>query len=127
MPPDVLSPRMVRIVKYLGAESSRTKRSEHLSCDAQDVGAWAKQAGFDVVDVATVAKHITFPSMLDYVRFQLTAIPMAALLKERDAAQRERLILSIADDAASRLDPAMPAGGKLTCPQASFVVTASLR
>jgi hypothetical protein len=117
MPPDVLSPRMVRIVKYLGAESSRTKRSEHLSCDAQDVGAWAKQAGFDVVDVATGAKQITFPSMLDYVRFQLTATPMAALLKERDAAQRERLILSIADDAASRLDPSMPAGGKLTSPK----------
>jgi hypothetical protein len=113
--------------KYLGTESSRTKRSEHLSCDAQEVGAWAKQAGFDVVDLATVAKQISFPSMLDYVRFQLTATPMAALLKERDAAERERLIGSIADDAALRLDPSMLAGGKLTFPQESFVVTASLR
>jgi len=113
--------------KYLGADSSRTKRSEHLSCDAQDVGAWAKQAGFDVVNVNTVAKQITFPSMLDYVRFQLTATPMAALLKERVAADRERLILSIADEGASRLDPSMLAGGKLTFPQESFVVSASLR
>ena len=48
---------------------------------------------------------------------------MAALLKERDAAERERLIVSIADDAASRLDPSMLAGGKLTFPQESFVVT----
>lgn len=43
--------------KYLGADSSRTKRSEHLSCDAQDVGAWAQQAGFDLVNVATVVKQ----------------------------------------------------------------------
>jgi ubiquinone/menaquinone biosynthesis C-methylase UbiE len=113
--------------KYLGAESSRTKRSEHLSCDAHEVAAWAKQAGFDVVDVDIIAKQITFPSMLDYVRFQLTATPMTALLKERDPTERERLILSIADDAASRLTPLMLAGGKLTFPQESFVVTASLR
>jgi hypothetical protein len=63
--------------------------------------------------------------MLDYVRFQLTATPMAALLKEQDAAERERLIVSIADEAALQLDPSMMAGGKLTFPQESFVVTAS--
>lgn len=113
--------------KYLGVEASRTKRSEHLSCDAQEVRAWAKQAGFDVVDVATVTKQITFPSMMDYARFQLTATPMAALLKNRDASESERLIMSIADDAASRLDPSMLTGGKLTFPQQSFVMTASLR
>lgn len=113
--------------KFLGAEASRTKRSEHLSYGEQEVGAWAKQAGFDVVNVVTVAKQITFPSMLDYVRFQLMATPMAALVKERGAAERERLILSIADDAASRIDPSMMTGGKLTFPQESFVVSASLQ
>ena len=113
--------------KYLGSESSRTKRSEHLSCGAQELGTWAKQAGFSVVNVATVAKQIAFPSMLDYVRFQLTATPMAALLKEKDAAGREHLIESIAADAASRLAPSMLKGGNLTFPQESFVVTASLR
>src|SRR3954454_5555596 len=46
---------------YLGPEASRTKRSEHLSCEAQEVGDWLKHAGFDVVDVATVDKQITFP------------------------------------------------------------------
>lgn len=111
--------------KHLGAGASRTKRSEHLSCDAQEVGVWAKHAGFDVVDVETVTKQITFPSMLDYVRFQLTATPMAALLKDKSAPDRERLIMSIADDAASRLDPSMLAGSKLTFPQQSFVATAS--
>jgi ubiquinone/menaquinone biosynthesis C-methylase UbiE len=111
---------------HLGAESSRTKRSEHLTCNAMEVGTWANEAGFDVVDVATVAKQITFPSMLDYVRFQLTATPMAALLNQKDAAERKRTIMSIASNAASRLDPSMLAGGRLTFPQESFVVTASI-
>lgn len=110
--------------KYLGAESSRTKRSEHLSCDAREVGNWAKQAGFDNVDVATVNKRFSFPSMLDYVRIQLTATPMARLLKDRNTEERERLILTIADDAASRLARSMLADGKLTFPQEAFVVTA---
>jgi ubiquinone/menaquinone biosynthesis C-methylase UbiE len=111
--------------KHLGEGASRTKRSEHLTCDAQEVGAWATQAGFGVVNVATVTKQLTFPSMLDYVRFQLTATPMAALLKDKDAAERQRLILSIAADAISRIDPAMLADGKLSFPQQSFVALAS--
>lgn len=112
--------------KYLGEEASRTKRSEHISCDAQEVGTWAMQAGFDVVNVAAVTKQITFPSMLNYVRFQLTATPMAGLLKDKGAPERERLIMSISDDAASRLGHSMLADGKLIFPQQSFVVMASL-
>jgi ubiquinone/menaquinone biosynthesis C-methylase UbiE len=110
---------------YLGPEASRTKRSEHLSCDAQEVGSWLKQAGFDAVDVVTVDKQITFPSMADYVRFQLTATPMAALLNGKNAPDRETLIRAIAENAASRLPPSMLDGGKLTFPQQSFVATAS--
>jgi ubiquinone/menaquinone biosynthesis C-methylase UbiE len=113
--------------KYLGREASRTKRSEHLSCDAQEVSAWAKQAGFAVVDIAIVTKQITFPSMLDYIRFQLTATPMAALLNGKYAAEREHLVLSIAADAISRIDHSMLAEGKLTFPQQSFVAMASLQ
>ncbi|WP_027571805.1 class I SAM-dependent methyltransferase [Bradyrhizobium sp. WSM1743] len=112
--------------KCLGEEASRTKRSEHLSCDAEEIANWTKQAGFDFVDVAAVTKQIEFPSMLDYVRFQLTATPMAGLLKDKGAPKRERLITSISDDAASRLDHSMLAGGKLTFPQQSFVAIASL-
>jgi ubiquinone/menaquinone biosynthesis C-methylase UbiE len=110
----------------LGEEASRTKRSEHLSCDAQEIAGWAKQAGFKAVDVAAITKQITFPSMLDYVRFQLTATPMAGLLKDKGAPERKRLIMSISDDAASRLDPSMLANGKLTFPQQSLVAMASL-
>jgi len=56
----------------------------------------------------------------------LTATPMAALLKDKSAPEHERMIMSIADDAASRVDHSMLAGGKLTFPQQSFVVMASL-
>jgi hypothetical protein len=111
---------------FLGAQSSRTKRSEHLSCAAEELGNWVRQAGFEDVNVATVSKQISFPSALDYVRFQLTATPMAALLKGEDGPGRERKMAAIADDAAARLDPAMLANGGLTFPQQSFVVTASL-
>jgi hypothetical protein len=45
--------------------------------------------------------------MLDYVRFQLMATPMAALLKEKDAAEGDRVIRSLSADVASRLDPSM--------------------
>jgi hypothetical protein len=110
----------------VGPGSSRIKRSEHLSCSEQEVGGWAEQAGFAAVKMATVAKQIIFPSMLDYVRFQLTATPIAALLKEQDAAAREHLIRSIAADATSRLPQSMLTGGNLTFPQESFVLTATL-
>ena len=83
-----------------------------------------RKAGFNVVNVATVTKQISFPSTLDYVRFQLTATLMATLLKDQDGLSRERMIMSIADDAASHLDPTMLAGDRMTFPQESFVLTA---
>jgi hypothetical protein len=39
-----------------------------------------KDAGFGAVDVQTVTQTIAFPSVVDYVRFQLLATPMTALL-----------------------------------------------
>lgn len=111
----------------LGPEASRTKRSEHLSCDVQEVGNWLKQAGFDAVDVAVVAKQITFPSMRDYVRFQLKATPMAALVSEKDAPEQESLIEKVAENAVARLHSSMLHAGRLTFPQESFVVMASGR
>nr|WP_249798373.1 methyltransferase domain-containing protein [Bradyrhizobium zhengyangense] len=112
---------------FLGPEASRTKRAEHLTCNADEVGNWVRQTGFDRVGVETVTKEIGFPSALDYVRFQLTATPMAALLTREDDAGRERTIAAIADDVAARLDPSILANGRLTFPQESFVVIASLR
>ena len=119
--------RCVPGVRHLAQDRLQDLRSLQGAWSRGPDDTWAKQAGFDVVDVVTVAKQITFPSMLDYIRFQLTATPMAALLNEKVEAERERLIGSIAADAASRLDPSMLTGGGLTFPQESFVVTTSVR
>ncbi len=113
--------------KFVGPASSRTKRAEHLSCSADELANWVRQAGFDPVDVETVSKQISFPSALDYVRFQLTATPMAALLDGEDDVGRDRMITDIAEDVAGRLDPSMRASGRLTFPQESFIVMAALR
>jgi hypothetical protein len=48
-------------------------------------------------------------------------------LKDKDVAERQRLMLSIAADAISRIDRSMLADGKLTFPQQSFVATASIQ
>ena len=112
--------------KHLGPDASRTKRAEHIFPDSEEVRSLLEGAGFGDVDVATVTKQINFPSMLDYVRFQLMATPMAALLKDKDDAQRDQLIASIATDAASHLDPAMLQDGRLSFPQESQVAIAIL-
>lgn len=111
--------------KFLGTASSQTKRAEHLTCKTGELETLALQAGFDAAEEATVTQHIHFPSMLDYVRFQLRATPMAVLLKEKDAAEREQLIAAIAADAATRLDPSLLQGGRLASPQEGIVVMAS--
>jgi hypothetical protein len=83
-------------------------------------------AGFSDVNVATVTKQINFPSMLDYVRFQLVATPMANLLKSAEAPERDAVIASIAADAASRLDDGMLRDGRLSFPQESQVAIATV-
>jgi hypothetical protein len=42
-----------------------------------------KGAGFGAVEAQAVVQTIAFPSVLDYVRFQLLATPMTVLLKDR--------------------------------------------
>jgi ubiquinone/menaquinone biosynthesis C-methylase UbiE len=112
--------------KHLGPDASRTKRAEHIFPDPEEVRSLVEEAGFDDVEVTTVAKQINFPSMLDYVRFQLMATPMATLIKDKDDAQRDQVIAAIASDAASCLDPAMLQNGRLTFPQESHVAIAVL-
>jgi ubiquinone/menaquinone biosynthesis C-methylase UbiE len=87
--------------KHLGPDASRTKRAEHIFPDPEEVKSLLEEAGFEDVEVMTVTKQIKFPSMLDYVRFQLIATPMASLIKDKDDARRNQLIASIATDAAS--------------------------
>jgi ubiquinone/menaquinone biosynthesis C-methylase UbiE len=110
--------------KNLGPDASKTKRAEHAHPDPHEVHNLISAAGFQQAKVETVTKQISFPSMLDYVRFQLIATPMAGLLKDRSAADRDEHITKIAADAEAYCDRSMLRDGHLTFPQESQVATA---
>ena len=67
----------------LGKEASRIKRGEHSFGAARELEELRRDAALEDVKVGIVAQRIAFPSALDYVRFQLLATPMAALLGDR--------------------------------------------
>lgn len=108
----------------LGADASRIKRSEHSFADPTQLEVLFRDSGFDAVDVRTVEQRIAFPSVLDYVRFQLLATPMAVLLKDRTEAERQAIIASVASKTANLSTPAMLDGGMFTFPQEAYVAVA---
>ena len=78
------------------------------------------------VIVSTVQQTIVFPSVLDYVRFQLVATPMTMLLKDKTEPEREAIISSVASTAATLSTSSMLDGGKFAFPQEAYVAIASL-
>ena len=84
-----------------------------------------RDAGFGAVSVSTVQLTIMFPSVLDYVRFQLVATPMTTLLKEKTEPERQAIISSVGSTAATLSTPAMLDGGKFAFPQEAYVAIAS--
>jgi len=110
--------------RRLGPDASKIKRAEHIFSRADELGALMTEAGLGQVDVNTVTKRIAFPSVLDYVQFQLTATPMAGLLGERNDAERETIIRDVASGTCSLLDPEMLRDGRLSFPQEAYVATA---
>lgn len=110
--------------RVLGPEASKIKRGEH-SFDAPDeLQRLLIDAGFAEVDVRTVAQKIVFPSVLDYVRFQLLATPMVILLSDRAEVDRQEAIKTIAKETASFSDAAMLEGGGFSFPQEAYVAMA---
>jgi len=67
---------------------------------------------------------IVFPSVLDYVRFQLLATPMTILLKDKIEPERQAIISSVASRTAALSTPTMLEGGKFTFPQEAYVCVA---
>ena len=110
--------------QVLGPDSSRIKRGEHSFAGPVQLKTLLKDSGFSTVDVQTVEQTIVFPSVLDYVRFQLLATPMAVLLKERTEAERQAIISSVASQTVSLSTPEMLDGGRFTFPQEAYVAIA---
>ncbi len=81
-------------------------------------------AGFAEVEVQTVVLEIAFPSVLDYVRFQLLATPMSALLNDHSETDRQAAIKAIALETASFSNPEMLEGGGFFFGQEAYVGTA---
>jgi ubiquinone/menaquinone biosynthesis C-methylase UbiE len=109
--------------RVLGAHASKIKRGEHSFNAPDELRVLLIDAGFANIEVETVVKQIVFPSVLDYVRFQLLATPMAALLSNRDEADRQAAIKTIASETASFSDPAMLEGGRFSFRQEAYVGT----
>jgi ubiquinone/menaquinone biosynthesis C-methylase UbiE len=108
----------------LGSQASRIKRSEHSFANPAQLEKLLRDAGFATVEVQTVVQTIEFPSLLDYVRFQLLATPMTVLLKDKIEPERQAIISSVASKAAFLSAPAMLDGGKFTFPQEAYVAVA---
>jgi len=110
--------------EVLGVDSSRIKRSEHSFANPAQLEALLRDCGFEAVDVRTVAQTIAFPSVLDYVRFQLLATPMTVLLKHRTEEARQTIISSVATKTTALSTSAMLDSGGFTFPQEAYVAIA---
>src|SRR6266576_2919928 len=107
--------------RVLGPSASKIKRGEHSFNAPDELRELLLNAGFARVEVQTVVQQIAFPSVLDYVRFQLLATPMAALLSSREEADLQAACKTIALDTASFSDPAMLEGGGFSFRQEAYV------
>lgn len=116
---------VVALDEVLGAEASRIKRGEHSFADPKQLETLLKDAGFTAIDVQTVTQTIAFPSVLDYVRFQLLATPMTALLTDKTDPERQAIISSVASRATALSAPEMLDGGRFIFPQEAYVAIAS--
>ncbi|MBR0724097.1 methyltransferase domain-containing protein [Bradyrhizobium manausense] len=110
--------------RVLGSDASLIKRGEHSFGAPGELEELLFNAAFESVRVDTVVQGIAFPSVLDYVRFQLLATPMAGLLDGRPESERQALIDRVASEVADTSDPAMLAGGVFSFPQEAYVGTA---
>ena len=109
----------------LGPDAAKIKRAEHIFAEAEPIRALLTNEGFVQIEIKTVTQQITFPSVLDYVRFQLTATPIASLLSDRNQVERESTIKEVASITQSLLNPEMLRDGRLSSPQEGHVAIAS--
>lgn len=109
--------------RVLGPNASTIKRSEHSFNAPDELQKLLSGAGFAEVDVQTAVQRIVFPSVLDYVRFQLLATPMASLLGDDAEADRQAAIKAVALETVSFSDPPVLEGGEFSFQQEAYVGT----
>src|SRR5262249_25456725 len=102
--------------RHFGDGASRAKRHEHSLADRAELAGLLAAAGFAGCRVETVRREVRFASVEEWVRIQLAATPLAALLEEREPPERERLAALVGADVGARLARLVEDGG-LAFPQ----------
>jgi hypothetical protein len=110
--------------EVLGPEASRIKRGEHSFASPSHLEKLLEESGFGTANVQVVTQTITFPSVLDYVRYQLLATPMTTLLSDKVEPERHAIISLVAHRTAGLSDPAMLEGGQFIFAQEAYVAIA---
>ena len=108
--------------RVLGLYASRIKRGEHSFEHQDQLRNVLVNSGFVAVEVEAVVQQIAFPSVLDYVRFQLLATPMTVLLN--NCADGQAVISQIAAETARFSTASMLRDGAFSFPQEAYVATA---
>ena len=109
--------------RKVGEGASAAKRSEHALGDGDLLRSLICDAGFARARVETAAITSRYPSVGDYVRFQLLATPLAAVLDSYDQPQRDRVATLLADELGTRL-AAFVRGREFVFPQVAHIATA---
>ena len=109
--------------RHLGPGASAAKRAEHALADPALLRALAAGAGFSAVQVVTGTRVIRFASAADYVRIQLTATPLAGLLRHQAGGRAGPLAHALTTDVEAALR-AHRADGGLAFPQQAHVLLA---
>jgi ubiquinone/menaquinone biosynthesis C-methylase UbiE len=110
--------------RQVGEGASSAKRSEHALGDGEVLLSLIREGGFARVRVETVAMTSRYPSVSDYVRFQLQATPLAALLVPYDQPQRELLAARLVEELGASL-AAFIREREFVFPQVAHIATAT--
>src|SRR5690348_13880112 len=110
--------------RHLGPGASVTKRAEHALADPGLLRALAAGAGFSRIQILTRTRIVRFASAADYVRIQLTATPVARLLRAQAEEAVPHLAQALIADVTAALQ-ARRADGGLAFPQEAHVLLAS--
>jgi len=108
----------------LGVGASQTKRSEHGLCDQGELSDLVTGAGFHDLTIRVVTQTIRFASAGEYVRLQLSATPMAALLEGMEGPRRQEKLAAITTDLMRSLHIRSDTA-ELVFPQEAYVVFAT--
>jgi hypothetical protein len=111
------------LAQRLGPAAADIKQMEHALGDATELLQVVVVAGFGDVTLATVTQEVRFASPRDYVRLQLTATPLATLVRALPDRQQASLVAVVATDVAAAL-PGYVRGGQLIFPQECHLVAA---